>query len=207
MMTIKRHAVLVLFLLAPITYPSVTSAASKSGSPPSQLTADFSLTRTLSVLSDTIASSGTLTLGGPGLLRWKTTSPSRSILVINRHVAWIHYPDLGITKNFEISRDPVMGVLSKHLLALTSGDVDSIARYYRLMNASKTKKHLVPLEPEVKQVFREMYVTMGADGVATRVELISSNGDISVIVFSNIRINPRIPRELFENPEKYQRSQ
>ncbi len=167
--------------------------------PPDKLTADFTMTRTLSVLSDSIKSSGKLTLGGPGLLRWETVSPGKSLLVVNKENAWIHYPDLGVTKNFDIGSDPVMKVLSEHLLALTSGDFVRVEQLYSVVEQGKVKQ-LIPKEVAVKKVFREIRVELNGAGVATRVELVSATGDTTTIVFENIRLNPPLSQGLFSAP-------
>ena len=166
--------------------------------PPSRLSADFVMTRTLVVLSDTISSSGKLTLGGPGLLRWEMTSPSRSVLVINKGTAWIHYPDMGVTKGFDLSKDPVMKVLSEHLLVLTGGQFDRMEKFYDVSDLAHGVKRLVPKEKAVKNVFSEIRVKMGARGVVSWVEMVSGSGDLTRIVFKNVKINPSPEPDLFE---------
>ena len=59
------------------------AASSVPAEPSRRLAADFVMERTIEALSDTVRSSGRLFLGGPGLLRWETAEPSRSILVVN----------------------------------------------------------------------------------------------------------------------------
>ncbi|MCP4676923.1 MAG: outer membrane lipoprotein carrier protein LolA [Deltaproteobacteria bacterium] len=173
--------------------------------PQDKLTADFTMTRTLSVLSDSITSSGKLTLGGPGLLRWETTSPGKSVLIVNKNKAWIHYPDLGVTKNFDIGSDPVMKVLSEHLLVLTSGDLVRVAQLYKVVEQGKVRQ-LIPNEAAVRKVFREMRVELNGEGVATRVELVSTTGDTTTITFENIRLSPPLSRGLFSAPKSVDKS-
>ncbi len=168
--------------------------------PPSRLSADFVMTRTLVVLSDTISSSGKLTLGGPGLLRWEMTSPARSVLVVNKGTAWIHYPDMGVTRGFDLSKDPVMKVLSEHLLALTGGQFDKMKKFYDVSDLADGVKRLVPRETAVKNVFSEIRVKMGARGVVSWVEMVSGSGDLTRIAFKNVKINPSPEPDLFEKP-------
>ncbi|MCP4599650.1 MAG: outer membrane lipoprotein carrier protein LolA [Proteobacteria bacterium] len=175
--------------------------ANSDKSKPSKLIAEFTMTRTLSILSDTITSSGKLTLGGPGLLRWETTSPGRSVLVVNKKKAWIQYPDLGVTKKFDIQDDPVMKLLSEHLLALTSGDFSKIELIYEVENQEDNKKRLIPKEPEIKKIFKEMRVELSSTGIASRVEMVSLEGDTTAIAFKNVRLNPQFSLKLFEEPK------
>ncbi len=176
-------------------------ATADASSAPQKLTANFKMQRTISVLSDTVSSSGNLTLGGPGLLRWETLSPAKSVLVVNKGRAWIHYPDLGITKGFELGNDPVMSVLSEHLIALTGGDLDGMRKLYELTDQGQGRKRLVPKEAEVKKIFKEIRVEMSASGVASRVELVSAGGDVTTITFHNVRLNPALPADTFEEPQ------
>ncbi len=181
-----------------MTVPGIVSGGEPD--PPSRLSADFVMTRTLVVLSDTISSSGNLTLGGPGLLRWEMTSPARSVLVINKGTAWIHYPDMGVTKGFDLSKDPVMKVLSEHLLALTGGQFDEMKKFYDVSDLADGVKRLVPRETAVRSVFFEIRVKMGARGVASWVEMVSGSGDLTRIVFKNVNLDPSTAPDLFEKP-------
>jgi outer membrane lipoprotein carrier protein len=168
--------------------------------PPNRLTADFVMERTLKVLSDKVTSSGRMAMGGPGLLRWEMTAPSRSLLLISKGRATIHYPDLGVTKTFDLSVDPVMRVMSEHLLALTAGAWDKLAALYEVTVLNGNVRRLVPREAAVRQVFSEIRVSVGPGGVVSWVELVSPSGDVTRISFSNVRLNPELPPESFVRP-------
>jgi len=167
---------------------------------PRKLAADFVMERSLKVLSDTITSSGKLILGGPGLLRWETTSPSKSVLVMDNSRAWIHYPDLEVTKSFDIQNDPIMKVLSEHLLALTSNDLSEISSLYRIEELPDGVKKLIPMEANVKKILAEIRVKMKNSGIASRVEMVSISGDKTTISFKNVRIDPPLTPGLFSAP-------
>lgn len=167
---------------------------------PRRIAADFAMERTLAALSDKISSSGKLYLGGTGLLRWEMTSPSRSVLVVNRGKAWIHYPDLNVTKGFELATDPVMKVLSEHLLVLTAGAFDEIGGLYHVTEVAGGAKRLVPKQEAVKAVFAEIRVKLGSGGVISWVELVSKGGDLTRIEFKNVKVDPTLDPALFERP-------
>jgi outer membrane lipoprotein-sorting protein len=169
--------------------------------PPSRLIADFTIERTLAALSDKITSTGRLYMGGPGLLKWETISPSKSTLVINGQEAWVSYPDLGVTKSFEVQSDPVMRVLTEHLLALTSGNLNRIVSLYDVTDLKGGAKKLVPKESSVKMIFSEIRVTFGANGAVSRVEMVSQSGDITAISFQNVRLNQPFPADAFQKPK------
>jgi outer membrane lipoprotein carrier protein len=175
--------------------------AAQTSAAPDRLTAEFTMVRTLSVLSDSISSSGRLVLGGPGRMRFEMTAPSRSILVIDGGKGWIRYPDLDVTKSFDLGADPVMRVLSEHLLVLTSGDFAKAGAYYAVTDGAKPgEKRLVPKQPEIRALFSEIRVAMGPNGVVSWVELVSAGGDTTRLAFKNVKINPPIDASLFEKP-------
>jgi outer membrane lipoprotein carrier protein len=180
------------FILSGIGYP----AAATESATPQKLSADFKMTRTLSVLSDSISSSGKLILGGPGLLRWETVTPNRSLLVVNQTKAWIVYPDLDVTRQFDIGSDPVMKVLSEHLFALTKGNVKELAKWYDIEEENGLKK-LIPKQPELGAVFSQIWVKIDHRHVVRKVEMKSTGGDVTIIEFDNVRIDPTLSPDVF----------
>jgi outer membrane lipoprotein carrier protein len=168
--------------------------------PSARLKADFRMTRTLRVLKDSVQSSGRLVLGGAGLLRWETLSPARSVLIVNGKKGWLHYPDLKVTKGFDVSSDPVMKVLSEHLLALTTGNFEAVSSMYDVQAVDATIKELVPKSGEIEKLFEKMRVKASTIGVISEVVLVSKSGDTTTIVFSNVETNPKLSEGLFEKP-------
>jgi outer membrane lipoprotein carrier protein len=193
--------VLLAALLAACALAAVRPAISQPPKAPDRLTADFTMARKLVVLSDTISSSGKLVLGGPGRMRFEMTAPSRSILVIDGGKGWIRYPDLNVTKSFDLGADPVMRVLSEHLLVLTSGDFEKAAEFYDVTDGAKPgEKRLVPKQAEIRSLFSEIRVAIAPSGVVSWVELASAGGDTTRLNFGNVKINPPIDASLFEKP-------
>jgi outer membrane lipoprotein-sorting protein len=190
-----------LFLPAVLALFAVSGMAlAARAEPPSRLTANFVMERTLKVLSDTVRSSGRLSLGGPGLLRWEMTSPSRSTLVVSGGRGWIHYPDLELTKAFDLATDPVMRVISEHMLALTAGDFDAIGVLFRVSDLDGGVKRLLPREETVRSVFAELRVAFAAPGIVGWVELVSPGGDRTRLTFTDVRTDPVLDPALFREP-------
>ena len=193
--------ILIVFSAAAIGMPlKLRAAETKTQKSPAALSANFVMTRTLAALKTDLKSEGRLVLGGPGRLRWETLSPSKSVLVINAGVGWIHYPDLGVTKRFDISTDPVMRVLSEHLLLLTAGQFDRMGDKYEV-SSTADGRILKPKTPEVKKFFKEMQVAMDKIGAVSRVMLISADGDTTTIEFQQVVQNPKLTDDLFAEPK------
>ena len=166
----------------------------------STLKADFVMTRRVSVLKQDLTSRGHLALGGEGRLRFETEHPSRSVLVINGGKGWLHYPELGVTKTFDATSDPVMKLMSEQLAALTKGDFDALKKVYDIEDTTPGIKTLVPIDPNIKKLFKALEVSLQAEGVVTEVALISQNGDTTRIQFRNAVFNAPLPPALFDAP-------
>jgi outer membrane lipoprotein-sorting protein len=147
-----------------------------------------------------VRSSGRLSLGGPGLLRWEMTSPSRSVLVVSGGRGWIHYPDLKVTRSFDLAVDPVMRVISEHMLALTAGDFDAIGVLYRVSDLDGGIKRLEPREETVRKVFAEIRVAFAAPGIVGWVELVAPGGDRTRLTFTDVEVDPVLDPALFREP-------
>ena len=165
-----------------------------------RLECQFTMIRSLKVLKDTVSSSGKLYLGGPGLLRFETRSPTRSILVINQGQAWMHYPDLKVTKNFDLGQDPAMSVLSRHLLAITAGDLKGFEGAYTVVARTKQSMELVPKQDSVRSIFKSIRVVLGPADIVSLVELRSASGDLTTLQFDKVKLRKSFPAKLFGNP-------
>jgi outer membrane lipoprotein-sorting protein len=188
-------------LLAAVTLLAARAAAADEPAAPDRLTAEFTMVRRLAVLSDSISSSGRIALGGPGRMRFEMTAPSRSILVIAGGKGWIRYPDLDVTKSFDLAADPVMRVLSEHLLVLTAGDFAKASAFYEVTDgAGPGEKRLVPRQKEIRALFSAIRVAVGEGGVVAWVELVAAGGDTTRLTFANVKIDPPIDASLFEKP-------
>lgn len=195
-MFIRNVQSIILFAVCLIAGP----VRATDGTAPDKLTADFHMTRTLSALKDSVQSTGRLVMGGPGLLRWETRSPAKSLLIVNHGKGWLHYPDLKVTKGFDVSTDPVMKVLSEHLLALTGGNLQAVASMYEIRVLDGGARELLPKKAEIQKLFSKLRVATDRRGAVSKVELISKNGDRTVIEFSNVTTPSSISPALFEKP-------
>ena len=188
-----KQCVLIMFI-------SVTAMAAKlpADGDGAHLSADFVMTRTLSALSQDIESKGKLYIGGPGKLRFEVTAPTRSILVLNKNNAFISYPDVGVTRKFDATGDPVMALLSKHLFALMQADEKEILKHYDLKEKKDEIKKLVPKDANIRQYFSEISVRAKNVREIKWVQLTSKNGDLTRIEFFNVDTKVKLANELFE---------
>jgi outer membrane lipoprotein-sorting protein len=164
------------------------------------LKADFVMIRKVAVLKEALSSRGRVMIGGKGKLRFETTHPSRSIIVINGEEGWLHYPELGVTKRFELSTDPVMRIMSEQLAALTKGDFTALKSMYSIVDKQSGTKSLTPIDPRIKKLFKILHVTLLDGNVISKVEMISANGDTTTLRFENPVLNAPLDPSFFEKP-------
>ncbi len=167
---------------------------------PDRLIADFIMKRKLVALSETLTSSGRFYLGGPGVLRWETQSPSKSVMVIKGDLAWIHYPEFNVTKAFDMSSDPAMKILAGHLLVLAGTDYSRLQERYQISELPAGGKALVPKAAEVRRLFSVIRVQLTEQSVVRRVEMVSVSGDTTIIEFDRLQLNPEISPTIFAKP-------
>ncbi|MCU0663065.1 MAG: outer membrane lipoprotein carrier protein LolA [Myxococcota bacterium] len=195
----KKNLCAVLFLLASL---AASLRAETDGVPPgaSRLSAHFVMERKMAALSSSVRSEGKVLLGGPGMVRFETLSPSKSILVVNKGKAWLSYPDLKVTRSFELASDPVMQVLTEHILALSAFDFGKLGALYEITDLGGGKKRLLPKQEAVRRVFGELKVALDSRGLATSVEMLSVSGDSTTIRFEKIDTQSNIAPAAFEAP-------
>lgn len=203
MMKPMKYKLSALLFVALFIFVAPVFSAEKTSSPPppAALIADFVMTRTISQLKTDLTSEGRLVLGGKGLLRWETLTPAKSTLIINQGQGWIQYPDLNLTKGFDLATDPAMRVMSEHLSLLTSGRFNDAGDLYEVSPEKDRRRILLPKSAEIKKFFKEMQVALDETGAVREVVLISTNGDKTTIVFRNIKANPKLTDDLFSAPK------
>lgn len=58
---------------------------------------------------------------------------------------------------------------------------------------------IVPKDPAIRQMFREIILVFNKDYLVNSVKLIEDSGDFTEIFFKNIRINQNLDDSVFEN--------
>jgi outer membrane lipoprotein-sorting protein len=198
-MSKKKYAIAIALLLS---FAGNSIAWEAEAPPPGveRLSARFVMERKVAALSSTVRSEGRVLLGGPGKVRFETLSPSKSTLVVSNGKAWLHYPDLQVTKSFDLASDPVMQVLTEHILAMSAFDFVKLDALYEITDLGSGKKRLVPKQEAVRRVFVELRVLLNKQGLARSVEMISVSGDSTLISFLQIDTKPKLDPKAFEAP-------
>ena len=124
----------------------------------------------------------------PGKLRWSAEAPFAQLIVVDGVQIWRYERDLAQVVVSAYSDD-----LGGTPALLLSGDVSSIAARYRVTR-SGDRFVLTPRDPD--SLFRQMQVEFRGRKL-TRLELLDSLGQTTVLVLKRIRLNPTLDPALF----------
>ncbi len=131
---------------------------------------------------------GELLAARPGKLRWSAEAPFAQLIVVDGVQIWRYERDLAQVVVSAYSDD-----LGGTPALLLSGDVSSIAARYRVTR-SGDRFVLTPRDPD--SLFRQMQVEFRGRKL-TRLELLDSLGQTTVLVLKRIRLNPTLDPALF----------
>jgi len=131
---------------------------------------------------------GELLAARPGKLRWSAEAPFAQLIVVDGVQIWRYERDLAQVVVSAYSDD-----LGGTPALLLSGDVSSIAARYRVTRGGD-RFVLTPRDPD--SLFRQMQVEFRGRKL-TRLELLDSLGQTTVLVLKRIRLNPTLDPALF----------
>lgn len=138
------------------------------------------------------SASGTLSFARPGKFRWEYQKPYAQLIVGDGERLWVYDKELA-----QVTVKRLEGALGSSPAALLAGSND-IEQYYNL-NAKGVSRGLdwleaYPKEPE--SMFQK--VRMGFKGnTLDTMELYDQLGQVTVIRFSRIERNPKLPADSF----------
>jgi outer membrane lipoprotein-sorting protein len=167
------------------------------------VTADFTQTRALRVLRDPVAMPGRLWFTATGALRWELGRPAKTIVMrkgsetllidpvkkkVERQVgeSTKGRPDIGSIMRFPLAKDFADFQRQFEVLALSTED-------------SRTKVELAPREPQARKFMKGMKLEFdSASGHMHAFEMAFKDGSSLRNDFSNVRVNQKLDRDLFD---------
>lgn len=175
-----------------------TAAAMKS------MSCQFTQTKTVSLLKNTMVSKGTMQYQQPDKLRWAYTSPYKYLFIFNGTKVYVANKskkdviDTQTNKMFkEIARIMMSTVTGKALSNAADFDV--------VVNDNKTTYNvmLTPKKKELKQMFQKVELIFSkSNSMISEINIFEKkNNDKTNIKFSNISINSKINESSFAIPK------
>lgn len=146
----------------------------------------------LAMFSRPLVTKGELTLAKPGRLRWEVLEPDPGGFSVDggKGSRWAG----GKAEPFDVSRDPVMGMVVSQLMAWASADVGALKRDYAVELASNVPPTLT-LRPTAGKGPVEKIVVRFADDLrhVSSVVVHERDGDRTSIAFTGVVVNGELP--------------
>ncbi len=167
-----------------------------------RLQADFVQVRYSRLLSKPFSSSGTLRFERPGRLAWTVEEPSPSTFVMDGTRVGMWYPDLGVREEIDLSGSPETARLVQGMMIWLGGDLDQVTEQYEFSWTAPTAT-LTPKETSMKVIVDRLELTIGGEPpLVTAVVIHEPDGDRVEITLQNVQIDPALPANAFDLPER-----
>ena len=165
------------------------------------LKADFSQAKHLSIFSKTLGSDGTLIFKAPGQLKWSYKNPYHYEIIINGKTISIN--DEGKINSFDLSSSEKFSEINDLILNSITGKILDDERFKTSYFQNKEFQLVVlePKSPEMSSFISEIHIFIDPDkNQVSKIKLVESANDFTVIHFSNQILNELIADRIFNTP-------
>lgn len=166
------------------------------------VSAEFTQTKHLKMLTRPITSEGKLYYHAPGEFRWEYTTPIRSILVKNRlGVQRVTWRGGKFQPDAEAKLKPVQMVLEQ-MEQWLHGDFSQTTLFEASLEAGPPARvKLVPRDKALSQFINVVYVVMSTTpGVVDSIEIWEGPDALTRLKLKNVKLNQKLPAHTFEVP-------
>lgn len=175
--------------------PPEARAAWTAMSEVQSLEARFRQVRTTRLLAEPVRAEGILRFQRPDRLAWILESPGRSVLVMRGTTVGLSYPDLGVRQELDLEDDPEMERLARGMMVWLAGDLDAVARDYRIGWEAREDGDVALLTPRTEVLgglIRDISLTIGGTPPqVSRVVLREPDGDtVDIEIYD---VHPGVP--------------
>ncbi len=171
------------------------------------LEASFEQSRTTTLLTQPLVSTGTLRFVRPDKLAWIVEQPGRSTMVVSGSKVGMSYPDLGVYEQLDLAGDPDAERLVRSMMVWLAGDLEQVSRDYGLVWAAapaggpEGALHLAtlsPRDPTMAALVSRLELTLGGEPLRVlAVTMHEPDGDRVDIVMHDVRLEPDLPDDAF----------
>jgi outer membrane lipoprotein-sorting protein len=164
------------------------------------LQGDFVQKKKVKILKKMPDSYGRIIYQGPDRLLWEITEPVKMGFVIIGDKGRKWNRDKERIKNFDVSKDPVISVISNQVFAWAKGDYDRLKTGYeiKILNEQPVELKLIPKSPVEKRYIDSIIMAFSDNEEhVNRIEILEKKGGLTQIYFSNIIINKELQEGLF----------
>lgn len=170
----------------------------------STVQADFTQTRKMKMLSNTMISQGTMCCTQPNFLRWEYLSPQTSLFILNNGKVLLSKGKHD--RVVSINRSKMFRQMTRLMMPDGLGKCLTEEKDFKVSVESKATQHILTLLPqskELKQLFTRLILYYDRkQSVVTKVEMYEKSGDNSIIELANIKTNQNIDESVYSINQK-----
>ena len=162
------------------------------------LESDFTQIKTLSMLSEKITSKGHFCFQKVNLLRWEYISPYTYIIVINKDKVLIK--DENKLRKYDMNSNKVFKEINDIMISCIDGNILKSNKFKIAYeeNDKACRLELTPLVKGMKESLKKIYMYFDkAVTSVTKLEMVETTDDFTVIDFTNKKVNGNVPAEKF----------
>lgn len=164
------------------------------------LQGDFVQRKKVEILRDMPDSNGRFYYKKADCLRWEIVDPVIMGFVVNGNRGKMWRGEEGKFRKFDVSREPIIGVISNQVFSWARGDFDNLKAEYEIIiiNEEPVEIKLVPLSSMERKYINSIILTFsGALNYLKSIEINETRGGRTQITFNNMVINTRLSEDLF----------
>lgn len=183
----------------PYQAKQMISSINKSASKMRTFQCTFSQTKTMKYLNNSVISRGRMYYSQPGRLRWEYTSPSQYIFIING--GRVIMKSSRKTNTVDARSSKLFQSISQIMISSVTGQMLQNNKDFNITMYDGGKDWLAMLKPkrgDMKKMFNGITIHFRAsNNSVSRVDIYEQNGDNTVVLLSNEKINTPINENLF----------
>jgi outer membrane lipoprotein-sorting protein len=166
----------------------------------STLTGDFIQKKKVEILKDMPDSNGRFYYKKPDCLRWEILDPVVMGFVVNGNEGKKWRGMDGRLRKFDVSREPIIGVISNQVFAWAKGDFEYLKAGYEIMilKEQPVKIKLLPVSSMEKKYIDSIILTFSETlNYVKDIEINEAGGGCTQITFHNMVINAELSEDIF----------
>jgi outer membrane lipoprotein carrier protein len=183
---------------------NVIDEISKASETINTLQCDFTQTKELKMLKNTMVSKGKMWCTQPNYLRWEYQTPYASSFILNNGKVLLKK---GKHNNvISINRNKMLREMSRLMIPNGLGKILTEKKDFQISVETKNNQHIFTLLPQSKEL-RQIFTTIvlyydREQSVVVKVEMQEKNGDNTIIELSSIKLNAAISESVYALNEK-----
>jgi outer membrane lipoprotein-sorting protein len=164
------------------------------------LQGDFVQKKKVTILKAMPDSNGRIIYQEPDRLRWEILEPVKMGFIITGDHGKKWHGEKDRIKKFDVSKDPIISVISNQVFAWAKGDYDRLKTGYdiNILNDNPVELKLIPKSPVEKKYIDSIILAFSDNEEhVNRIEILEKKGGLTQIYFSNVIINNELQEDLF----------